>query len=120
MEKAKVISPSYTFLFLIILLISSAFGAGWIKSRFESEGAEDFSRGYWVGYSQGYSLKIADYKYWCQDKYGWIPQEKCSNNDVCMWLSNRENQIYGNFSSNCFEWFQEQMYQLGQESQKSN
>jgi len=119
--KIKTISPLYIFLTLsVLLMIGGAFGVGFIDAHLENERKIISNEAYWRGYSHGYALKIADYKYWCEDKYGWIPQSECSIDKVCVWLSDRENQIYGHFSSYCFEWFQEQMYQLGLESQKSD
>ena len=100
----------YIFIMVVVVLLGS-----WALNSVDKNLKEVYNAGYSKGYQVAIDLKIADYKYWCEDKYGWIPKEAVNENDYCSWLSEIENRYYGDFYGDCFGWQQDQWYKMGQE-----
>ena len=104
----------YWLIGIIIIIVINLIG--WVGIKIiDSNFEEVYDIGYSKGYLDGSNAKIADYKYWCEDKYGWIPKEAVNENDYCSWLSEIENRYYGDFYGDCFGWQQDQWYKMGQE-----
>ena len=102
-----------TIIYIGILVVINAIGLGTGKLIVVSqERIYDF--GYEAGWEDGmrnaennYKTGVADGRYECKDKYGFMPQDACNENDRCKWLS--KNQWEGDYYD-CLNWFLEETY----------